>query len=82
MDFKDWLDLIDSAITHIERLEAEKKTLEAQLATKDKFLEQQNELLSSLKQQLDTASTAMFANSGQLTQLQDKFNQLSSIVNK
>lgn len=80
MDFHHWLNLLDTAIAHIERLENEKKTLTDQLTAKEKILQQQIELTDSLKQQLETASTAMFANAGELHQLQNKFNRLSSLV--
>ena len=82
MDFHTWLDLIDAAIAYIEQLERDKKSLEAKLTTKDEILQQQNELVTSLKQQIDLASTAMFADAGELEQMQHKFNRLSDLLNK
>lgn len=80
MDFSGWITLMDAAIKHIQREAETKKTLERMLVAKDQELAAKNELILSLQEQLATASTAMFANESELSQLHDKFTQLSSMV--
>jgi hypothetical protein len=73
MNFSRWIKLMDAAIACIDEGRNREKILEQQLVAKD--LE-----ITALQKQLATASTALFANDSELQQLDNKFNQLSSMV--
>ncbi|BAY21685.1 hypothetical protein NIES2100_14420 [Calothrix sp. NIES-2100] len=80
MNFYDWLNLVEATIQYIEREAQIKKTLEDRLSDKDLQLQQKEERIIFLQNQLTTASTALFADSLQLSELQDNFDRLSELV--